>query len=115
MRVETHGDAGEAHAMRVSGVDAVPAPRRRRRWRYVPRRIDSRTRAARRAKALREHFTMALAAAGRDLSSLELVAAIDRAAELVSISEDMRARMLRGATDVCADDLVRVERLSATA
>jgi hypothetical protein len=47
--------------------------------------------------------------------TVELVAAIGKAAELILISEDMRARMLRGAPDVCADDLVRVERLSATA
>jgi hypothetical protein len=113
MTVETHHGAGEIHATRVPGVDAAPAPRRRR-WRYVPRRIDNRTRIARRAKALREYFTSALTAAGREMT-VELVAAVGKAAELTSISEDMRARMLRGAADVCADDLVRVERLSGVA
>jgi hypothetical protein len=99
--------------MCVSGVD-VAAPPRRRRWRYVPRRIDNRTRTARRAKALREYFTSALTAAGRELS-IELAAAVTKAAELVALAEDMRAKMLRGAADVCADDLVRVTRLADTA
>ena len=105
MRVETHCDAGEAHATRVSD-----APRRRRHWRYTPRRIDNRRRAARRAKALREHYTAVLTAAGRELS-IELAAAVTKAAELVALVEDMRARALRG-VEVNADDLVRMQRLA---
>jgi hypothetical protein len=43
--------------------------------------------------------------------TVELVAAVGKAAELISISEDMRAKMLRG-VDVNADDLVRMQRLA---
>jgi hypothetical protein len=48
--------------------------------------------------------------AGRELS-VELVAAIDKAAELVALTEDMRALALRG-VEVNADDLVRMQRLA---
>jgi hypothetical protein len=109
MGVETHGDTGEAHVTRVPSVDA--APRRRRRWRYVPRRIDNRTRTARRAKALREHFTAALVGSGRELT-VDLTERVMKASELTALAEDMRAKMLRGEADVCADDLVRVTRLA---
>lgn len=105
MGVGAHRDAGEVHATRVSDT-----PRRRRRWRYVPRRIDSRTRSARRAKALREYFTAALAASGRELS-VDFVAGISKTVELIALTEDLRARALRGA-DISADDLVRMQRLA---
>jgi hypothetical protein len=59
---------------------------------------------------LREHFTETLARAGRELS-VELLAAIARAGELVALVEDMRARALRG-VEVNADDLVRMQRLA---
>jgi hypothetical protein len=60
---------------------------------------------------LTERYTAVLAASGREMT-VELVAAIGKAAELISISETMRAKLLRGAADVCADDLVRVTRLA---
>jgi hypothetical protein len=63
---------------------------------------------------LTRHFTEVLAADGRDLTSVELVAAISRASELSALVEDMRARMLRGAADVHFDDLVRMQRLADT-
>jgi len=85
-----------------------------RRKRYVPRRVDNRFRTPRRAKALRERYTAMLVAAGRDVRSVELIAAISRAAELQAISEQLRADALRG-LPVSADDLVRIERLSAAA
>jgi hypothetical protein len=105
MGVETHNDTSEAHAARVLG-----APRRRRRWRYVPKRTDGRLRAARRAKALREHFTETLVGAGRELS-VELAAAVGKAAELIALVEDMRAKALRG-VEINADDLVRMQRIA---
>jgi hypothetical protein len=76
----------------------------------VPRRIDNRTRTARRAKALREYYSAVLAAAGRELT-IELAAAVSRASELVALVEDMRARALRG-VEINADDLVRMQRLA---
>ena len=78
------------------------------------RRLDQRTRSARRARELRDHYTAVLAAAGRDVSSIELAGAISKAAELGAITEGLRAAALRGAP-VLADDLVRLERLSANA
>jgi hypothetical protein len=59
---------------------------------------------------LREHYTAVLTAAGRELS-IELAAAVTKAAELVALVEDMRARALRG-VEVNADDLVRMQRLA---
>jgi hypothetical protein len=85
-------------------------PSQRRHKNYVPRRVDNRFRSARRAKALRVHYTEVLAAAGRELS-IELAAAVTKAAELVALVEDMRARALRG-TEINADDLVRMQRLA---
>jgi hypothetical protein len=74
-------------------------------------RLDTRTRAGRRARELREHYTAALS--GRE-QTIELVAAISRAAELQAISEQLRADALRG-LPTSPDDLVRIERLSAHA
>jgi hypothetical protein len=48
------------------------------------------------------------------VSSIELAGAISKAAELGAITEGFRAAALRGAP-VSADDLVRLERLSANA
>jgi hypothetical protein len=59
---------------------------------------------------LRQHFNEMLTAAGRELS-VELAAAVMKAAELVALVEDMRARALRGA-EINADDLVRMQRLA---
>jgi hypothetical protein len=59
---------------------------------------------------LREHYTAVLTAAGRELS-IELAAAVTKAAELVALVEDMRARALRG-VEINADDLVRMQRLA---
>jgi hypothetical protein len=77
-------------------------------------RLDTRTRAGRRARELREHYTAVLAAAGRDVESVELIAAIGRASELQAISEQLRADALRG-LPTSPDDLVRLERLAAGA
>jgi hypothetical protein len=46
--------------------------------------------------------------------TIELIAAINRAAELQAISEQLRADALRG-LPTSPDDLVRLERLSAHA
>jgi hypothetical protein len=78
--------------------------------RRSPVRIDYRRRVGKRARELSQHFTAAIVAAGRELS-IELIVAIGKAAELVALVEDMRARALRG-VDVNADDLVRMQRLA---
>jgi hypothetical protein len=78
--------------------------------RRSPVRIDYRKRVGRRARELSQHFTAAVSASGRELS-IELAVAIGKAAELVALVEDMRARALRG-VDVNADDLVRMQRLA---
>jgi hypothetical protein len=57
-----------------------------------------------------QHFTAAVVASGREVT-VELAVAIGKAAELVALAEDMRARALRG-VDVNADDLVRMQRLA---
>jgi hypothetical protein len=48
------------------------------------------------------------------VTSVDLIAAVGRAAELVAISEQLRADVLRG-LPVSADDIVRVERVAASA
>jgi len=105
MRTEPRHDTGEIPRGLLQ-VDRYRGARRRR--------LDQRTRAGRRAKELREHYTAMLAAAGRDVTSVELVATISRAAELQAISEQLRAAALRG-LPTSPDDLVRIERLSAHA
>jgi hypothetical protein len=87
-----------------------PSPVRRRRKRRKPTRLDHRTRVGRRAGELSRHFAKALTGSGRELS-IELTVAIGKAAELVALVEDMRARALRG-VDVSPDDLVRMQRVA---
>jgi hypothetical protein len=86
--------------------------RRKYDGRRSPVRIDYRKRVGRRARELSQHFTEAVVASGRELS-IELVVAIGKAAELVALVEDMRARALRG-VNVNADNLVRMQRLADT-
>jgi hypothetical protein len=81
------------------------------RSRYTPVAIDGRFRVAKRAKRLAARFREVL---GDREHTVELEASIRRAAELCAIGEQLRADMLRGRA-VSADDLVRVERLSAAA
>jgi len=76
-------------------------------------RLDRRTKIAQRAVRLRAHYFTLLEQAGRDVQSVELIAAVDRAAELQAISEHLRADALRGRA--VFDDLVRVERVAASA
>ena len=78
--------------------------------RRSPVRIDYRKRVGKRARELGQHFTAAVDAVGREVT-VELAVAIDGAAELVALVEDMRARALRG-VDVNSDDLVRMQRLA---
>jgi hypothetical protein len=78
--------------------------------RRSPVRIDCRKRVGKRARELGLHFTAAVSSSGREVT-VELAVAIGRAAELVAVVEDMRARALRG-VDVNADDLVRLQRLA---
>jgi hypothetical protein len=103
MSTELHRDISDPHARRVSGIV--------RHKRYVPRRTDQRRRSARRAKTLREHWVQTLVQAGRAMT-VDLTERVMRASELTALAEDMRAKMLRGEADVCADDLVRVTRLA---
>src|SRR3974390_3472599 len=76
-------------------------------------RLDRRTKIAQRAVRLRAHYFALLEQAGRDMQSIELIAALDRACELQAISEHLRAAALKGRA--VFDDLVRVERVTASA
>ena len=67
---------------------------RRRPSRRKPTRLDHRTRVGKRARELSHHFAAAISASGRQ-PSIDLAVAIGRAAELVALAEDLRARMLR--------------------
>jgi hypothetical protein len=91
--------------------DAGRAVRRRRRNYYTPVRVDSRTGVGKRTRELREHYRAALVSAGRELT-VDLAMKVDKAAELMALCESMRANMLRGVGDVCADDMVRMQRLA---
>ena len=79
--------------------------------RRSPVRIDYRRRVGKRARELSQHFTAAVVASGRE-PSIELTVAIGKAAELVALAEDLRARMLRADASANADDLVRMQRLA---
>jgi hypothetical protein len=75
--------------------------------------LDLRTRAGKRSRQLREYLTDLLLKAGREMTP-DLVLAVNRAAELAALGEELRGAALRG-RGVGADDVVRVERLSAAA
>jgi hypothetical protein len=72
------------HAERVT-------PRRR-----VPVRVDLRTRTGRRAAQLTRYFTEIIEERGQE-RTIALASAICSAAELVAITEDARAKVMRGA------------------
>jgi hypothetical protein len=97
--------------MHTDAATTVADRRPKRRRNLTRRRLDGRTRTAKRARQLREHYQAVLTADGRALT-IELAARVTKASELVALAEDMRANMLRGAADVCADDLVRMQRLA---
>src|SRR5271168_4520373 len=75
----------------------------------VRRRIDGRTRHARRIRELAESFSAAL---GHPTDTAAL-AAITSAAELITAAEMARAALLRGVGDI--DGVVRLENLAARA
>jgi hypothetical protein len=75
--------------------------------------IDGRSALGRRIRDLADSFAAALNGWG-NLSDLQ-AAAVRRAAELGAFAELMRQRALNGDTSICADDLVRVDRLAGQA
>jgi hypothetical protein len=80
--------------------DTRPTPSR------VPTgRLDGRTKLARRTKQLERAF---IAELGGDLSDARL-AAVRRAADLLSIAEQVRSRWMAGDLGVSTTDIVRVE------
>jgi hypothetical protein len=74
--------------------------------------FDRRLRLGRRVSEFERVFISIIGDAAKDNPILR--AAIRRAAELKALAESLRSRALRG-DDVSADDIVRVERLSAAA
>jgi hypothetical protein len=83
----------------------------RRSGRRSPVRIDHRRRVPKRARELSQVFTEVVVASSRELG-VELIVAIDKAAELTALAEDLRARMLRADPAANADDVVRLQRLA---
>src|SRR5262245_52411317 len=92
----------------IPAESAVVERSHRRQSRRRPK-PDGRRWVVRRSKELRQHFTAKL---GDREMTVELAAQVAKASELLALAEEMRSRMLRGAPDVCADDLVRVQRLA---
>ena len=85
----------------------VSPPRRRKRGPKPPRHVfDRRTRVGRRAVALAKAFRARIGPDGDDPITST---AIRRCAETVALSEDLRARMLRGEA-VSPDDVLRTTR-----
>jgi hypothetical protein len=70
-----------------------------------PRRLDRRTKLARRSRQLEKAFTAEL---GGNLSEARL-AAVRRAAELFAIAERVRSRWMAGDLAVSGTDIVRME------
>jgi hypothetical protein len=88
----------------------IVAERRPKRRGLSRHRLDGRKRVVRRSRELAAHYTSTLTATGQAMT-IDLVAAISRAAELVALAEQLRADLLRGKS-VVLDDLVRTERLA---
>ena len=87
---------------------ATPQRRKRKHWNKLPRHgFDRRTRIGRRALTLAALYRERL---GSDAADPLLANAIERAAHLVALCEDLTARSLRG-QDIPPDDVVRLNRL----
>jgi hypothetical protein len=79
--------------------------RRKRNHRRARKRVDGRTALGLRVKALVACFSDRLP----DADDVMVRTAVQRAAEMVALSEDLRGRMLRGEL-VSADDVLRLTR-----
>lgn len=88
----------------ASGSSAKRTPRR-----YLPAKIDARSRVGRRVKELKALFEGALAAQGRPLTPL-LALKVQTAAEAMATAEDARQRFLRGEISIRAEGLATIER-----
>jgi hypothetical protein len=87
---------------------AIPGRSSAKRSKLPRHAIDRRTRLGRRSKELVQLFRSRL---GSDVvADAVLAAAVERAARLVCLAEDLSARALRG--EAPADDVVRVTRLA---
>jgi hypothetical protein len=84
-------------------------PRRNRRTPRPPQPFDKRGGAGRRAHALTNHFRQCLGPIAEDPVT---AAAIARAAQLLALAEEARARALRSDPKVTLDDVVRLNRLA---
>jgi hypothetical protein len=73
--------------------------------------LDGRTTAAKRARGLAEAFKAELG--GTITASVRM--AIERAAQLVALSEDARVRRLAGDPNITLDDLVRIDNAAVRA
>jgi hypothetical protein len=91
-------------------VESPPPPRRKQRLCTIES-LDGRTIAARRARELARGFAAELG--GSVTASQRL--AIERAAALVALAEDARARRLAGDTAVSLEDIVRTDNAAARA
>jgi hypothetical protein len=101
-----------ADVARTGGVSSGRAPRKPHRVtprRYLPPKIDARSRVGKRVKELRALFEEALAAQGRPLTAL-LALKVQTAAEAMATSEDARQRFLRGEISIRAEALATIER-----
>src|SRR5215472_9009361 len=93
---------------RISVIAAKSAAKRRRRHRDHPLEpFDKRTVIGKRVKQLTTVFRERL---GADADDPITAAAIRRAAETTALSEDLRARMLRGEPVVSIDHMTRLSR-----
>ena len=75
------------------------------------RHLDGRTRAAKRARKLATKFEREIG--GKITTAMRI--AIERAAGLVVVAEDARARRLSGDIAISLEDLVRCDRVAASA
>src|SRR5262245_57316132 len=77
------------------------------------RHLDNRTRSSRRARALVAEFSAALAARYGEGLPPAVAIAVERAATLIVLAEDTRARRLAGDFSITLDDTIRVDRCAA--
>jgi hypothetical protein len=105
-------------ATRIDGACPGRAPRKRpnriTRRRYLPPKIDRRSRVGRRVKELQATFIAALEAQGREMTAV-LSLNVQRASEALAMAEDARQRFLRGEGSVRLDAIATVERLAERA
>jgi hypothetical protein len=111
--LDVSGSEMAVDAARTNGAHAAPARVKSKR-RYLRPKIDKRNRVGRRISELKDTFTKAIEAQGRELTAV-LQLRVQTAAEALGMAEDARQRLLRGEGNDRLESVMTAERLAERA